>query len=306
MNENMCKFFEVIKDDFPDTLSDGKYQFNNDNIYSTYCDNNVDKCKTDIDKINAGYLYFFITIFGDSESIKNHEKNNMNILQYIIIWLSYMLTRKTNDGISNLNDFYDQYVNKREEYSTSINDVNEYNNYKEIIDKKQDFFNLDMRIISRFYNALKLLCNMYNEINGDVPNCANNHGNANKIINEYQNLLNDNDIGTDGSSYRQMLSTLSTDYDNFKKYCDEKCTGCKSIPSLPTTKTTQLSGHISEDTSSSSSIASKLIPALSIFAIPFFLGIAYKYSLFGFDKRLKIQYLREKLKKLKKKMNNYV
>ncbi|CAD2097348.1 CIR protein PIR protein [Plasmodium vinckei] len=276
MNEEMCKYLKLIWGDFPDTLNDGKYQFNDHNIYSTYCDNDVDKCKTDIDKINGGYLSFFKTFFGDSESIKNHEKNNMNILQYIIIWLSYMLNLINDKTIKSLNDFYDQYVNKCEEYKTSINDVKEYNNYKEIIDKKKDFFNMDMRTVSKFYNALKLLCSMYNEISGDVANCTSYHGNAKKIVDEYQNLLNDNDIGIDGSLYRQMLSILSTDYDNFKKYCDEKCTSCSSIPSLPTTKTTQLSAHLSEDTSSSSSIASKLIPALLIFVIPLFLGIAYK------------------------------
>ncbi|SCL84051.1 Plasmodium variant antigen protein Cir/Yir/Bir, putative, partial [Plasmodium chabaudi adami] len=72
----------------------------------------------------------------------------------------------------------------------------------------------------------------------------------------------------------------------------------------------KLSAHTTalnpEATSSGSSIASKLIPALLIFAIPLFLGIAYKYSLFGFDKRVQRQNLREKLKKIKKKMTNYV
>ncbi|VTZ66181.1 CIR protein [Plasmodium chabaudi chabaudi] len=297
MSENMCKYFKLVWDDFPDTVRDGKYQFNDHNIYSTYCDNNTDKCQTDIDKINAGYLSFFKTLFGDSESIKNHEKNNMNISQYIIIWLSYMLNQINDKTIKNLNDFYDQYVNKRDDYKTSINDVSEYNNYKQIIDKRKDFFNMDMKIISKFYNTLKLLCNMYNEINDEVTNCTKYYGTAIKITDEYQNLLNDNDIGADGSSYRQMLSTLSTDYDNFKKYCDEKCTGCSSIPLLPTTKTTHFPAHISEDAPSSSSITSKLIPVLLAFTIPVFLGIAYKYSLFGFDKRLQKHDLRKRLKK---------
>ncbi|SCL84244.1 Plasmodium variant antigen protein Cir/Yir/Bir, putative, partial [Plasmodium chabaudi adami] len=78
----------------------------------------------------------------------------------------------------------------------------------------------------------------------------------------------------------------------------------------PAEDSEKLSAHTTalnpEATPSSSSIASKLIPALLIFAIPLFLGIAYKYSLFGFDKRLQRQYIREKLKKIKKKMTNYV
>ncbi|EAA19624.1 putative yir1 protein, partial [Plasmodium yoelii yoelii] len=55
-------------------------------------------------------------------------------------------------------------------------------------------------------------------------------------------------------------------------------------------------GHISEVTSSSS-IVSKLIPVVSIFAaISIFLGISYKYSLFGFRKRVQ-KHLRKILKK---------
>ncbi|SCL97705.1 Plasmodium variant antigen protein Cir/Yir/Bir, putative [Plasmodium chabaudi adami] len=101
-----------------------------------------------------------------------------------------------------------------------------------------------------------------------------------------------------------ISAEISNGYDNFKKKCNN--TQSSNFPPLPTAKTTQNVVEISEATSSSSSIASKLIPVLSIFAIPLFLGIAYKYSLFGFDKRIHRQYLREKLKKIKKKMNNYV
>ncbi|SCL94317.1 Plasmodium variant antigen protein Cir/Yir/Bir, putative, partial [Plasmodium chabaudi adami] len=73
-----------------------------------------------------------------------------------------------------------------------------------------------------------------------------------------------------------------------------------------TRNTVEASVQLSEYKPSSSSVASKLIPALLVFAIPIFLGIAYKYSLFGFDKRLHRQYLREKLKKINKKMASYV
>ncbi|SCL86521.1 Plasmodium variant antigen protein Cir/Yir/Bir, putative, partial [Plasmodium chabaudi chabaudi] len=106
------------------------------------------------------------------------------------------------------------------------------------------------------------------------------------------------------SSYNQILPILSNGYDKFKKKCNN--TQSSNFPPLPTTKTTQNVVEISEATSSSSSVASKLIPALLISSIPIFLGIAYKYSLFGFDKRFHRQYLREKLKKIKKKMASYV
>ncbi|CAD2112630.1 hypothetical protein YYG_00006 [Plasmodium vinckei petteri] len=118
---------------------------------------------------------------------------------------------------------------------------------------------------------------MYNDINKDTADWPQFSQKAKTFGDEYSKLLNNNDFDTDDSSHRTLLSSLSTDYDNFKKYCNKKCTG-RSIPSRPTTKTTQVSAHISDDTSSSSSIPSKLIPPLLIFAIPIFLGIAYKIN----------------------------
>ncbi|EUD72650.1 hypothetical protein YYG_01648 [Plasmodium vinckei petteri] len=59
----------------------------------------------------------------------------------------------------------------------------------------------------------------------------------------------------------------------------------------------QYTMHDSEVTSPNSSITNTLIPVLSIFFVmPFFLGLAYKYSLFVFNKRLQRQYLRKKYK----------
>ncbi|KEG00229.1 CIR protein PIR protein, fragment [Plasmodium vinckei vinckei] len=143
---------------------------------------------------------------------------------------------------------------------------------------------------------------MYNDINKDSSDCTQYYKKAKTFVDEYSKLLNNNDFDTDDSSHRTLLSSLSTNYNNLKKYCDKNCNGCSSIPSLPTTKTTQVSAHISEATSSSSSITSTLIPGLSTFAIPAFLGIAYKYSLFGIDKLFQRQYIRKKLNQVKKKM----
>ncbi|CAD2112504.1 CIR protein PIR protein, fragment [Plasmodium vinckei] len=86
----------------------------------------------------AGCISLLKTIY-DSNLIKDDIPNNMNIYEYIIIWLIYML---------NLKD-------------------------------------------------------------------------AKTFGDEYSKLLNNNDFDTDDSSYRTLLSGLSTDYDNFKRYCGE-------------------------------------------------------------------------------------
>ncbi|KEG00742.1 hypothetical protein YYE_04573 [Plasmodium vinckei vinckei] len=310
--------------DFPDTLNGGNYQFNDNEICQTYCNNNCenDNCENDNDKIMAGWISLIKTIY-DLDSIEDDIPNNMNINKYITIWLIYMLNLKPDNSISNLNDFYDQYKNQRGGHTLVSTNTKDYSNIiDDLINNTKYLMNVNKGIISKFYNLLKSLCSMYDDINKDISDCTQYYGKAKIFFDEYQELLNNNDFDTDDSSHTTLLPSLSNNYDNFKIYCAEKCTGCTSIPPLLTTKTTQVSvetstpSHVqnnphlslqgSEVTSSSSSIASKLIPALLIFAIPIFLGIAYKYSLFGFDKQLQRQYLREKIKKITKKMNNYI
>ncbi|CAD2083958.1 PIR protein CIR protein [Plasmodium vinckei brucechwatti] len=327
MNEEMCKFFEVIWSDYPDTLHDGNYKFKDDEINDTYCTD--DSCKTDIDKIMAGWLYFFKTIIGDSESITNGATSNMNTVQYITIWLSYMLSLKNDKNVTKLYDFYTEYINEDDGYAKTITADEAYNSYSEIINKKKDLMNMHINDISKFYNAFKTLCSMYNDINNATPDCSKYYTKAKTFFDEYNKLNGDSD-NNENSSYRKILSSLSTDYGNFKGYCNKKCHGCGNIPDITYIKTKQKyvdnSVHVSEATvssssmekiqspalspeatSSSASIAITLIPVLLIFsAIPVFLRIAYKYSLFGIDKRLHRQYLREKIKKIKKKMNNYI
>ncbi|SCL93557.1 CIR protein [Plasmodium chabaudi adami] len=305
MNEDMCKIFKVVWEDFPDTLDDdGNYQFKSDDTYQTYCINET--CNNDIDKINAWCLCLLNLIFGNFESFTGYAKSNMNNVQYILAWLSYILSRKSNEEISSLKKFYDKYIEKGERYETPIDGVSGYySSYKNLIDQKNDFLDMDVNYISTFYEAFKILCSMYNDINSGTPDCTKNFTKTKEFVIKYQNLLNNN-INTKDSPYSQILSALSTDYTNFKNYCTEKCNGCDDIPPLEYIETNSFA-QSSEDTSSSSSAGSKLIPVISIFAaIPILLGIAYKYSLFGFDKQLHRQYLREKVKKIKKKMNNYI
>ncbi|VEV55119.1 CIR protein PIR protein [Plasmodium vinckei vinckei] len=278
MDENMCQIFNVFWEDFPDTLRDGNYKFNDNKICETYCYGNCDNdnCETDNDKIMAGWISLIKTIY-NSDSIENDEPKNKNINEYITIWLIYTLNLKADNTISNLNETYDNYVNNCGGHSLVSTESKDYSDIiNNLINNTKYLMNVNKDIISKFYNLLKSLCSMYNDINSNPSDCTKHNSKAKKFVNKYQELLDDNNINTKDSQHSQMLSTLSTDYDNFKKYCEKNCSSCSSISPLPTTKTTQNFARISEDTPSSSSIESKLIPALLIFAIPIFLGIAYK------------------------------
>ncbi|SCL87910.1 Plasmodium variant antigen protein Cir/Yir/Bir, putative, partial [Plasmodium chabaudi adami] len=115
---------------------------------------------------------------------------------------------------------------------------------------------------------------------------------ANDYVKEFQKLNDDFSI-TGNNLYSQILSTLFNDYNNFKDDFSKNCSSCNNLPTLSPIRTPQSFEHAS----SSSSIASTLIPVLLAFTIPFFLGVAYKYSLFGFGKRLQKHDLRKRLKK---------
>ncbi|ETB61198.1 hypothetical protein YYC_01137 [Plasmodium yoelii 17X] len=138
--------------------------------------------------------------------------------------------------------------------------------------------------------------------------------------------LNEDSNNVDGSSYKQILSTLSNEYTYFRNsYVKSNIRNI--LPELITEKTPQVSitskesqmnepsieipesrsetgvsdsqpGESDSQTTLFSSLTiNKLIPIPFIFAATLILlGIAYKYSLFGFRKRSK-KHLREQIKK---------
>ncbi|ETB60758.1 hypothetical protein YYC_02367 [Plasmodium yoelii 17X] len=314
MDYRLCLKFDNLSKYLPDELNGTtSLDINKLGNVQNYCSNGESEgtgCKTDLDKINGGCLWLFEqNIINNIDSLSKDQFKI--IIIYIIIWLNYMINLKKDGKTNNLNDFYTQYIEKNTYYSSCKKNDNDcsntlkektgYNNFKEIIDKRKDFVNINFDDVSKVYAAFKSLCSMYNEIDASKPECKEYLEKAKEFVKKYDELNNDSSISED-SSYKQILSNLSTDYNNFKNYCSENQDDCSDIPHLSPIKTinkrVQDSGQIVEATSSSSSIISKIIPVLSIFgAIPIFLGIVYKYSLFGFRKRSQKQHLREKIKK---------
>ncbi|CAD2092930.1 CIR protein PIR protein [Plasmodium vinckei brucechwatti] len=250
---------------------------------SEYCKfiNNIpgsNICMDYFQNVSSGVIYFLKTLKDKFDS--KYDK----LAEYAILWLSYKLNQHSEHKykFANLNYFYTNYIEKKMYYNNNKIKDNGLT-YKEIIDKKKDLMNINIKEILKFYEALKTLCSMYSDCNKNELDCENCSQKANEFAKKYKELNKDSkNIGN--TSYSQMLSTLSNDYDNLRNIYDNKCT---NSPSLPIIKTPP----------------SKLIPALSTFSvIPVFLGIAYKYSLFGVDKLFQRQYLRKKLKKIKKKM----
>ncbi|VTZ73061.1 PIR protein [Plasmodium yoelii] len=324
LTSKMCDQFDTMWRVFPDELKNsGEYDFKGGSLNS-YCPNR--KCENDIDKIKAGCLWLFKQFYESPYNFSNNANGNMNIVTYIMTWISYKLNQKPQDGITKFNEFYSRHIKNVEEYKKSIDNVTGYTSYIDLINKKNKFMDIDIKLMSKFYGLFKILCNMH--INVDKKSMANTYlENANKFADEYKKLFNDNDNNVEGSSYYQILTTLSNDYNYFRNSYVSSNIG-NTLPKLITEKTPQISVLNSIETqdvslsgipesksetdvssskdkvsdsdsgSPSSSILNKLISIPFIFvATLILLGIAYKYSLFGFRKRFQKQHLRKKLKK---------
>ncbi|ETB56098.1 hypothetical protein YYC_05880 [Plasmodium yoelii 17X] len=318
MYYKLCGRFDTLRNYLPDELdkSTGRDFHDNGNIRN-YCpigDSGNKECKTDLDKINGGFLWLFEqTIINNIGSLSKDQSKVFII--YIMIWLNFKLNQKKHVEIAKYKDFYNKYIKNNTHYtsckkrntdcSNSLNDQMGYNNFKEFIDESESLMNIKFEDVSNLYDAFKPLCNMYTELNANDTTDKRYLNSAKEFVKKFDEL-NKNPNITKDSPYYQVLSTLSDDYNNFKTYCKNNKNDCNDIQSLSPIKVKESSVQSSADnhvqnsgvTSSSSSIANKLIPVLSIFAaIPIFVGIAYKYSLFGFRKRSQKQHLREKIKK---------
>ncbi|ETB57375.1 hypothetical protein YYC_04801 [Plasmodium yoelii 17X] len=286
MDKQVCGTLISISNSFPNTLDrDGNYQFTmNHSILNGYCNNNI--CSNNFEKINAGCLYLLDAFFKNSSVFESVAKSNINIVEYIMIWLSNKLSLIDNKKNESLNFFYEIYIKNDDKYKNAINKVEGCSNYKELIDKT-NMMNMKIKDISKLYDAFTTLCMLYIEFNETSPDCKRCSERADEFVKKYNKLNNYSDIANDSPYYR-LLYTLSNDYDNFKKnYSDIKCSN-SSFPTIEKPKnyvenskqdselTLQRLGQISED-SSSSSTTNKLFIVLSIFgAIAFFLGISYK------------------------------
>ncbi|EAA21366.1 PIR protein [Plasmodium yoelii] len=289
MDRYMCQLLYTVRTSISDYLdTGGNHYFNSGKNFDKYCTNG--SCDSNLGKINAGCLFLFDELIGNSAA-----KSNINIVEYIMIWLSYTLSQIKSGEKDNINEFYNKYINSVESYKKGIEGVTAYKNYKDLIDRNNYFLSMDKSIISKLYDALTSLCNMHVTNAGHVPNCDQCEKAANGFVKNYEGVISDSNITKNGL-YRKILYvlyTLSNDYDNLKK----KNNNSSSLPSIKTKIYMPIYGF----SSLIFLIENNFYILLLIFGIIIvFIGIYYKYSLSGFRNRFKKLYLRKKLKKMKK------
>ncbi|CDR19186.1 YIR protein [Plasmodium yoelii] len=291
MDYDLCEQFDTLRKYLPDDSSNSTTNdINNLGNIKYYCSNVASEkaeCKTDIDKIKAGCLWLFEQLFLEKK------KKNINTVEYIIIWLSYKLNQNTYGGINNLNDFYNKHIENNTHYtsckqggvdcSSQLNGNTGYTNYKEIIGKRTGLLSTNIGNMSKIYDAFKLLCNIYTEINAKDTQNKKYLENASKFVEKYNELNDPNNTKDEG--YYQVLSTLLNDYNNLTIFCDSNGVDCNDIPSLTSSETEESGMQSSEKICNDT-------PSFSI------------CSLFVLRKRAQKEYLREKLKNIKKRMNH--
>ncbi|ETB59344.1 hypothetical protein YYC_02862 [Plasmodium yoelii 17X] len=297
IHDQTCSGFDTFWNYFSDESNNsGTYHFK-DLVFKQYCPDQ--KCNNDIKKINAGCLWLFNYFFVIS-GIPFYLDSYKNVVVCIMIWLSYKLNQKNEYGTIKLNNFYSNNIENHTEYTDHKFIGKKFKSYKEIIDTIKEYMDIDISHVSKFYELLKLLCNMITD--NKNRNISDFSEHANKFVVEYEKLFND-DNNIDNSSHDKILRVLSNYYNNLEEYITFINIEMKR-PTLSTKKTAEkgnvdVSNEIKKDESSSekgkqdietitlspntglsdSSLASKLIPVLSIFgAIAIFLGISYKVN----------------------------
>ncbi|CAD2105462.1 CIR protein PIR protein [Plasmodium vinckei petteri] len=244
-----------------------------DNIIHDYCHygNTPGKCPEYLEMASSGVIHLLKTLK------ENYNLEYDKLSEYAILWLRYKLNQKHPYYNTQLNEFYTNHIEKNTYYNNKIKDNDSDSpTYKDIIDTKKDL--MDIEEMTKFSYPFKLLLLLYDKNKNNSGDCAH-LDNAKYFAKEFEELNNDSNNIKD-SSYNKLLYRLSDDYNNL-------ISKCTNFPPLPEIKTTP----------------NKLIPVLSAFSvIPVFLGIAYKYSLFGIDKIFQRQYIRKQLKKVKNKL----
>ncbi|ETB63532.1 hypothetical protein YYC_00009 [Plasmodium yoelii 17X] len=275
MYHHLCEIFNALRNYLADELGKStKYEFDKNEDLKKYCSNgdSENKCKTDLDKIKAGFLFLFEQIIVNNIDNLSKEQTKGFII-YIMIWLNYMLNLKNVNNINDLNDFYIKYTENNTNFTNCnqggkdcnsiLKDKTGYNNFKEFIEANICLLNIKFEDPSKVYDSFKLLCNMFYGVNTVNPNPEEYLRIANQFVEKYKELNGDSDI-TEDNPYYQVLSILSNDYNNIIN----RCIDCQSsyFPTLSTY-------------SRRSVIKNTLISIAFIFAsVSIFLGIAYKVN----------------------------
>ncbi|EAA19240.1 putative yir1 protein, partial [Plasmodium yoelii yoelii] len=261
-----CGQIDLLRMCLPDESGDTpKSELQNIKNYNKYCPNG--DCNSEIDQITIGFLWLlgqYFTEYPTKDGVINYNKP---FFLYIILWLSYKLNQNTEENFTKINDFYDKYVKNSNKYSNFKDGAYKILGLGEFMNKHKDLLDIDIKDLSKFYDASKLICSMYSNV-AQSQTSETLSNDATSFVQKYIDLSNK--YNNESALNLQILPALLTDYNNLNKKC-------RNIPPFSEIES-KFSALASEDTSSSS-IGNRFFTVLSIFgAIALFLGISYKVN----------------------------
>ncbi|CAD2085562.1 PIR protein CIR protein, partial [Plasmodium vinckei lentum] len=165
------------------------------------------KCKDYLEMASYGLIYLL-------DNLKKYNLEYDKLAEYAILWLRYKLNQSAGHNNTQLNYFYNNYIEKNTYYNKKINGDGSPT-YKDIIYKKKDLMNIQE--MTKFSYPFKLLLLLYDKNNNKSGNC-DHLDQAKNFAKEFEELIQiSNKIGS--SSYNKMLHILSDDYNNLKNKC---------------------------------------------------------------------------------------
>ncbi|EUD69574.1 hypothetical protein YYG_05212, partial [Plasmodium vinckei petteri] len=171
-----------------------------------YChyENTSGKCRDYFELASSGVIHLLKTL-RDKYSLE-YDK----LAEYAILWLSYKLNMQKKRNFDKLNDFYTSYIVNNKCYDDKIKG-NEDLTYKEIIDKKKDMMNMNIKEISKFNIPFYILFYLNYVFHDEYLPCKVYSGYAKRFANDFEKLSKDSK-NIEESLYNKILSTLSDDY----------------------------------------------------------------------------------------------
>ncbi|CDS44188.1 YIR protein, partial [Plasmodium yoelii] len=193
-------------------------------------------CSNDDPKLTSEFITL-LSLFNGIVSSENLDSDKL--AEYAILWLSYKLNQKTQNGTTTLSEFYTKHIETNRCYNENIGVKNDDKIKKDVIKKQIISMNIDIKDISNFYDAFKSLCDMYSEFDPEEnTECKTCLENARELFEKYEKLKNALDINK-GSSYYQLLSSLSNDYKNYEKKYSVKCRNVSPLVACPRSSVTK-------------------------------------------------------------------
>ncbi|EAA17990.1 putative yir2 protein [Plasmodium yoelii yoelii] len=221
MPTNLCDGLTTADNGLVFDRNSQSYKFTGSytNIYcpDNNCDNDNNK------KISSA----FIGLLGFCKEVVDMENlESDKIAEYAILWLGHKLNQNTENGTTTLNEFYTEHIKTNNHYEQkTFGDSNSKINIS-VIDTKIESMNMNIKDISNFYDAFKLLCKMNNEIGTKKIQCNTCLKNAGEFYEQYEKLKNALDIN-------------KGNYDKFKEKYSAKCNDIKFHEACPRSSVTK-------------------------------------------------------------------